>query len=590
MRMTRIAVLLAAALVLDACAAGEDSATLGTGGGGLAGGSGVSVSIGTGGGGGGGGQTAAGTFTRSTIPDGSAGAATPFTTEPLGGRQQILVRAGDINGSGFIRSIRFRLDESSFGAVTCSTLAVKFGHTNREELTTTFDGNYVGRGSATTVLTDGTVDFPAGAPAGTLVELRLDPDRAFIYNGADNLVVEISSSQGCTHTPPAFRRSPATYVAQAQATPGTAPTATMTEPALYHLEFKFVGGDDVLAKTGAAIESAQPFTDASGADRRVQLLYLADEIRGAGPITGIAFPAASTTTAATYTVTVKLGHAAAGTLGSTFALNYADTPVTVANGASLRVPAGVPAGSFVWLSLPDGAFTYNGTDNLVVEVEVNAPSGTTAWRARANMDQSRTRTIAGRPGAPSGTPDVLAYDLRLRFAGGTMDVLTPNGMIGGASDDHPFGTEGGRRQYLYLASELGSRGTLAGIACRLRDDLVAAPYPNYEVQLGHTSATSLTEIFPGNLPNPTTVFLGPFEVQGDLREGDWIEIPFSTSFAYNGRDNLIVEIAGPPGTAQNLCVLDTLSPARYAARRLAGLSPLTGAPSDSLLDLRFVFK
>ncbi len=289
-------------------------------------------------------------------------------------------------------------------------------------------------------------------------------------------------------------------------------------------------------------------------------------------------------------MTVKLGHTTLSDLTITFANNFnSGAPVTVANAASFAVPGGIPVNGYVWLPFADGAFTYNGTDNLVVEVDVSAGTGTTFWRNHTGTGQIRLR---GSHGSPIGATDSAAYDIQFRFHGGTMDVHTPNGISGSIGDGFPFNNVDGKRQYLYLASELGTQGAISTIACRAVVNSAAEGGLNYTVVISQTTATTLNATFAANLPTPVTVLSGTLSIPAVLR-GDWLEIPLSTPFSYNGRDNLVVQIAGTGGTIGGAtCVLDNTSTTLHAARRITGGSSgaTTGSVADSLIDMRFTLQ
>ncbi|HEY8370068.1 MAG TPA: hypothetical protein VIM86_12225 [Thermodesulfobacteriota bacterium] len=107
--------------------------------------------------------------------------------------------------------------------------------------------------------------------------------------------------------------------------------------------------------------------------------------------------------------------------------------------------------------------------------------------------------------------------------------------------------------------------------------------------MGHTTATALDTEFAANMVDATLVFSGSVTVPGGLRRGDWIEVPLSTPFRYNGKDNLVVQFAGEAGTVNNRCILHNLSPERYANRRLTGDSQTatSGALFSGLADMRF---
>jgi hypothetical protein len=87
--------------------------------------------------------------------------------------------------------------------------------------------------------------------------------------------------------------------------------------------------------------------------------------------------------------------------------------------------------------------------------------------------------------------------------------------------------------------------------------------------LGHTSGVELTITFADNMDDATTVFSGLFSISSGLMAGDWIEIPLTSSFTYNGEDNLVVYMSTDGGTANNNIILggpDSLYTNRHSFR------------------------
>ena len=70
------------------------------------------------------------------------------------------------------------------------------------------------------------------------------------------------------------------------------------------------------------------------------------------------------------------------------------------------------------------------------------------------------------------------------------------------------------------------------------------------------------------------VYNKTFTMPAGLKDGDWIEIPFSAPFTYNGADNLVIQTTtSDSGTAVNY-VQATADPARYAdCTKAAGSAP-----------------
>ena len=288
---------------------------------------------------------------------------------------------------------------------------------------------------------------------------------------------------------------------------------------------------------------------------------------------------------------MKLGHStrtnlAGHLLGNN---NYSEMPVTVANNVSLRIPAGMSAGSYFWIPMPDGSFTYNGVDNLIVEIRVTSPFGRVAVRAH---DTGGAQTLSSRF-IGTGTLD-WAYDLQLRFAGGSLDAITPGAMDAAVLDSFPFFNTDGKRQYLYRAAELGTRGTITAIGCRAGRAGTAETGFNYTLALSHGATSTLGVSFAANMASPVTVFSGTLNLPA-VAAGDWIEIPLTTPFAYNGRDNLVLEIGGTGGVVDGFACASDNTPASttlYTGRRLFGATSAAavGSVANTMIDTRFTLQ
>jgi hypothetical protein len=550
------------------------------------------AACGGGGGGGdhGGGGLASGTFTRTFSPASSGGNQVPFGIGLFGDvTYQGLYTAAEVGGSGRITTLRFQNVLANPGPITCPNTTIRLGHSNLAALTATFASN-TNVGTAQVVLNNATVNVPAAAGAWFDIALTTP----FDYNGVDNLVVQVDRTTVCSgaavfgvdNSSIASRRA---WSAATDTTPGTAQNNTTTgavDTEVVWMQFVFTGGDNKLDFGGVGTNT-WPFDDNNAlGGLRIQSLYLASEINGSGPITGIAYQANALTVAGTYSYSLKLGHSTLAALTTNYAGNYASPPTVVANAvANFTIPANVPSGGWIWVPIPDGVFTYNGTDNLIVEVSTTAGSATNSWRVTS---------IAGRRAANNGATaptaavvDAFLNHIALRFNGGPMAVITPGGM--GAADLTPFYNTDGKRQFLYRAAELGTAGTISKLACRASIGGGAETGFNYTVVLSHSTAAALGGTYATNLTSPVTVFSGTLNIPATL-VGDWFEIPFTTPFSYNGKDNLVVQVGGTGGTAGGAgCAVDVGNAARYTGRRVfsALSTDAVGTVSDSLLDMRF---
>ncbi|MRS03913.1 hypothetical protein EG832_11940 [bacterium] len=452
-------------------------------------------------------------------------------------------------------------------------------HTHLTGLDATFANNInTGEGSQTTVLSNAVVTIPAGT-AGTYYTIPLTT--RFVYNGRESLVVEVQRN-ACTGTVNTVNHDPAAgsrtvFVSDTTSSSGTAVTW------FPDTKFAIDGGDSDITYSGSGGNSF-PF----GNTRKIQLLYTAAEINGSGVITGIGFPVYNNpTSGSSATVIVTLGHTSLTDLTATYADNFnVGTPVTVANALTFIIPAGVPYGEYVWIPIPDGAFNYNGTDNLVVQIETTSVSGLTWWLKSSGASYTR---VYGNPGDLTGTPDYAQYYIKFRFAGAPVHFITG----GSESDSYPFALSpsGSKRQLLYRSSELGAKGTITKLAHRLADNAVAGTYDTLTVKLANTDLTTLGTSFSTNMPSAATVYTGTYSIPATLKAGDWIEIPLTTPFAYNQGRNLMVEISNHSGNAGNInrgSVNSTLYPSRRAYA--ADYTTDTAGTSDFLADFRLIMQ
>ncbi len=468
---------------------------------------------------------------------------------------QLLYRASDIAGSGNINSIFFKY-AAGVSRTSCPHVTIRLAHTSRENLATgNMDLNIAGRGSAVTVLDDATITVPAGN-AGDYFKIALSTP--FAYNGVDNLIVDIIRTVACSQTLQIVREAgspPYTSIvwSESSAAPYTAESTDYTTNVL-HTRFGFAGGDNTAVKPGTT-DSTFPFTNYD-AYNKVQQLYLASDINGSGPITGIAYSLdADLAESCAFIISVRMGHTDLSELTTVFADNFnAGPPVTVADGVNFRVPAGATEGSFVWIPFPGGPFYYNGSDNLIVETRV-----TYASAALALQETTRSRSrLTGPVAAAAGSRDEYLPGIKFRFRGGAMDVID-----GYDQDVTVFSSSAGGYQFLVRASELGSAGSIIRLAFRLSGSCSAGDYPDFTVTLAHTSQNVLLGDDETNVSGGAMVYNKTFTMPAGLKDGDWIEIPFSAPFTYNGADNLVIQTTSGPGTAVNY-VQATADPARYA--------------------------
>jgi len=513
-------------------------------------------------GGGGGGVIIPGTATEGTFTKelGGTGLSTwswPFSKTGEA-RFQTLLLANSIDGSGYIHSISFKRQGDTVDT-TCPSYTIRMGHTTLAALTTTYDSNVQqGAGSISNVIDGATVSVPAGS-GGEYFDIALDTP--FYYNGQDNLVVELVRAQVCDQNI-IFSASAVTPAYDGLLVSQTALAATGSiNAARLDMRLNFTGGVGAVGEDGTNDPNYAPFSNLELFWNKAQNLYDAAIINGSGRINGLAYKVANTggSVNTLLTVTVKMAHMNTMTLSETFADNYAyEVPVTVADAVIVNVPAGIPQGEYFWIPLPDGTFNYNGKDNLLIETVVHATN--------ADLKIDTTNSGLGRVyGAVDATIAIGsvtdAATVRLRFKGGTLDVM-PSPTI----STTVFGGGAQTRQYMFRATELGTAGMIDKLACRLNSGTtLETTFSNFEAKLETTGSEQLDGgSTSANSPNPTNVYSGDFVLPADLIAGDWIEIPFSTPYVYDGKGNLIVTLSNDgSGGNSYTCRNSTADATRY---------------------------
>lgn len=506
-------------------------------------------------------------------------------------RLQFLYRASNLQGSGSISSIKFRYNTTEASAVTCPNIIMKMGHTSLTALTTTFATNVEqGKGSAVTVINDAARVIPAGT-SGDYFEITLDTP--FNYNGVDNLVVELSRSTACDGLVQVRADADIDVAYDAAAyhsTNNVAVTATAVDLNAPHVKFVFAGGENDISYPSATTTAPEPFST-TATEQHVQQLHLANKVNGSGPVTGIAMLFNGVTSARNYTVNIKLGHTTLSTLTNTFASNFdSGSPTSVASAQTFTIPSGIPPNTPIWLPLT-GSFDYNGTDNLIVDIEVTAASGAQAW-----LTDAVSSNLVGTVGDLTGTVGTTAYHTVFRFNGSLVQVMPTSG---GTSVRQALGgmttTGAGQVQSLYPPSIVGTSGTVTSVSVRLLADSVAATIPNYKIYMGNTIKTqySLADTYSSNMElNQTLVFSGSFDIPAGLKAGDWITIPLQTNFVYDATKNMSILFMADSASPGNNDV-SASSDASWFLTHLIGRNDntvdITGTPAwgiSAILDVQ----
>jgi hypothetical protein len=533
-----------------------------------------------------GGGLGTGTFLKTTTPAIASNNSYPFT-DAYDLKLQTLYAAAEVGGAGRISAIRFRRQIANTD-LTCPQVAVRFGHTSLTALTTTFASN-VNLSSIATALPYQSVTIPAGA-VGTWFEVKLATP--YEYDGVSNLVVEMETTAACTGHVFMSASVGANRRALANGANHNPSTADFTDSTQLAMQFVYSGGDDYLAYAGTlANTNSFPLSPLCSGQSYLNLHHAAD-IAGSGPVTGVAYQLAAPSAAGTYTVTVKLGHFAAdlepgGVLTTTLARNFAEPPVTVAKDVTFTVPAGRPAGDWLWIPT-SGAFSYNGTDDLLVEVITSTVTGGQQPLRVQNRPGSRLWAFTG---STTGTVDNAEYHLGLRFNGGPLFVTLPASAV---PVQQPLGKGGaGQVQSLYTATRLGTGGAVDGLSVRLANSSSAGTVPNVKVYMGQTTKPSLsvTDTYASNMDGQTLVFSGSLTVPGGLATGDWLRIPLQSSFRYDPTKNLVVLFTADGSGANNYVMgsVDSLAFPGCAVGRDDNSVGTSGVPSwstDGIIQVR----
>lgn len=136
-------------------------------------------------------------------------------------------------------------------------------------------------------------------------------------------------------------------------------------------------------------------------------------------------------------------------------------------------------------------------------------------------------------------------------------VYVPDNMPGsGGSNAIPFWAEWSaiqgeiRFQQLYTATQLGNQPFL------VQDVAMASNYNGtfgaqlFEIRASHSTMPTLVQTLDLNIPNPITLFNGPTTLATSL--GQWASLGATGTFAYNGTDNLVLDIRYRGGMTTSL--------------------------------------
>jgi len=131
------------------------------------------------------------------------------------------------------------------------------------------------------------------------------------------------------------------------------------------------------------------------------------------------------------------------------------------------------------------------------------------------------------------------------------------------------------------------------------DESFADSYPDFKIVLGHTDESSqvIGDPYENIMEDPVTVFNGTVSVALGLKEGDWIDIPFSTPFSVVPGKNLLLHILSGAGT--NIATSDDneidieTTPGRFVDRTVLSNDDPAAYPEfigDYLYSIRFTLE
>lgn len=191
-----------------------------------------------------------------------------------------------------------------------------------------------------------------------------------------------------------------------------------------YLRGVFVSGTTTILLNNGYV-TLEPFAVA-GVAAQWQTIFYASEVGGSSrTVTGVDWQKYCSSYATTTQATkVMMGHTKNGALTTSFAGNYSDTPVTCVSGVTYNISTGVR----VWQALPTytATFPYNGTDNMILEIQHTGSNGggyvgATAIRGYAewlenNAGGSLRSAHTAAQNAPYGTRTAnFRYDVRIYY-------------------------------------------------------------------------------------------------------------------------------------------------------------------------------
>jgi len=155
--------------------------------------------------------------------------------------------------------------------------------------------------------------------------------------------------------------------------------------------------------------NAIPFFGGIWDAMRFQTLYLQSEIDQAGYLDKIYFQKLDSSAGTFNNFRIYLCHTSLSNIGTNFANNCIDAPVEVMNVPSIHISGN--AGD--WFEFNIGQdFTYNNTDNLIVEIRWNGDDGNNIPLRSSFTGEINWRLFTNNDSSANGNRDVTAYNFR----------------------------------------------------------------------------------------------------------------------------------------------------------------------------------
>jgi hypothetical protein len=286
-----------------------------------------------------------------------------------------------------------------------------------------------------------------------------------------------------------------------------------------------------------------PFREDSGT--RYMYLLRADDIAASGEIKAVRFQRGVNLEASVVcpNVTLRAGHSSVTDLDGTFDANLEQgkgRAVAVVDDAEILIPLG-DAGEFLEIVF-ETPFSYNGTDNLVLElVNATACTGTVGVRHNHSAGYTGVRWRHD-PDSETGSQLVHHVSTHLVFEGGDNRVVAEDG----GSEHYALlmPHQGFRSQFLVLGRDIGGEGSITGI----RFDVTPEDFPRaltYSMTLSTVDAElddlEDSTVFAENHGDDATDVASDLTIVLPAGASEfWM--PIDEAFHFDGNGNLLVDI------------------------------------------------